>query len=95
MAIRTKLVAPIAGALAIVALAQGAPAAEKINFILNWVPGADHAPYFYADAKGWYKEAGLEVEIPSTTSIRCATPSRSAMPPPRWPYMPTACTSSK
>ncbi len=63
MAIRTKLVAPIAGALAIVALAQGAPAAEKINFILNWVPGADHAPYFYADAKGWYKEAGLEVEI--------------------------------
>ena len=36
---------------------------EKINFILNWVPGADHAPFFHARAKGWYADAGLEVDI--------------------------------
>ena len=30
---------------------------------------------------------------PSTTSMRRATPPCSVMPPPRAPYMPTACTS--
>jgi NitT/TauT family transport system substrate-binding protein len=63
MPIPTKFAALAAGALAMVALVPAAPAAEKINFILNWVPGADHAPYFYAKAKGWYKDAGLEVDI--------------------------------
>ncbi|MCP5368757.1 MAG: ABC transporter substrate-binding protein [Hyphomicrobiales bacterium] len=40
-----------------------AQAAEKIDFILNWVPGGDHAPYFYALDKGLYADAGLEVSI--------------------------------
>ena len=30
---------------------------------LNWVAGGDHAPYFYAQKMGWYKQAGLDVTI--------------------------------
>ena len=50
-------------------LASGALAAapalaqQKIDFVLNWVPGGDHAPYFYAKKMGWYKEAGLDVTL--------------------------------
>ena len=33
-------------------------AATKIDFILNWIAGGDHAPYYYAEKMGWYKEAG-------------------------------------
>lgn len=63
MAKRNYLVAPFACALLVAATTQAALAKEKINFILNWVPGADHAPYFHAKAQGWYSDAGLEVEI--------------------------------
>ena len=52
-------------ALATVALAAlAAPAtAQKITFTLNWVAGGDHAPYFYAQKMGWYKQAGIDVEF--------------------------------
>ena len=35
--------------------AAAAPAAaqQKLDFILNWVPGGDHAPYYYAKKLGW------------------------------------------
>src|SRR5437660_260555 len=51
----------IAAAAALVA----APAAaqQKIDFILNWVPGADHAPYYYAKKLGWYAAENLDVSI--------------------------------
>jgi NitT/TauT family transport system substrate-binding protein len=35
--------------------------AQKITFTLNWVAGGDHAPYFYAQKMGWYKDAGVDV----------------------------------
>src|ERR1041385_3725636 len=38
-------------------------AAQKLTFTLNWVAGGDHAPYFYAQKMGWYKEAGVDVEF--------------------------------
>src|SRR6185312_4816899 len=41
-------------ALAALCFAAPADAAEKVSFILNWVAGGDHAPYYYARAKGWY-----------------------------------------
>ena len=50
-------------ALALAAGVSTAQAGERVNFILNWVPGADHAPYFYAKQQGWYEEAGLDVRI--------------------------------
>src|SRR5579885_63169 len=40
-----------------------ARAAEKLDFILNWVAGGDHAPYYFARAKGWYAQAGLDVNL--------------------------------
>ena len=38
-------------------------AAEKVEFILNWIAGGDHAPYYYALQEGWYKDAGIDLEI--------------------------------
>ena len=29
-----------------------ASAAEKINFVLNWVPGGDHSPIYWAREQG-------------------------------------------
>lgn len=54
----------LAIAVATAALAPAAgQAAEKANLLLNWVPTADHAPYYYAKAQGWYEKAGLDVSI--------------------------------
>ena len=43
--------------------AQPAFAQQKIDFILNWVPGGDHAPYYYAKKMGWYKDAGIDLTL--------------------------------
>src|SRR4029450_14152681 len=40
-----------------------ASAQQKIPPPLNWVAGGDHAPYFYAQKMGWYKDAGVNVEF--------------------------------
>ena len=46
-------------------LANGsAQAAEKVNFILNWVAGGDHAPVYWAKSQGWYSDAGIDLNIP-------------------------------
>lgn len=52
--------------LAAVALAIGgvsAQAAEKVTVQMKWVPQAQFAGYYVAQAKGYYKEAGLDVTI--------------------------------
>ena len=46
-----------------VALTTSGAAAQKITFTLNWVAGGDHAPYFYAQKLGLYKQAGLDVDF--------------------------------
>jgi NitT/TauT family transport system substrate-binding protein len=49
--------------------APGAPAKEapktleKVDFQLNWKITGDHAPYYVAIEKGWYKEEGLDVNV--------------------------------
>lgn len=43
--------------------ANGAAAAENVKFVLNWFPTADHSPYYYARDMGWYKDAGINLEI--------------------------------
>ena len=50
-------------ALALVALAGPSRAAESINLILNWTPTADHSPFYYAKAQGWYAKAGIDLSI--------------------------------
>lgn len=36
---------------------------KKVDFLLNWTIAADHSPYYVALDKGWYKEAGLDVNV--------------------------------
>ncbi|AWM87792.1 ABC transporter substrate-binding protein [Microvirga sp. 17 mud 1-3] len=40
-----------------------ASAKEKVNLVLNWVPTADHSPYYYAKQQGWYEAAGIDLVI--------------------------------
>ncbi len=58
-----RRLALIAVAAASTAVAAPAFAQQKLDFILNWVPGGDHAPYYYAKKMGWYKDAGLDVNL--------------------------------
>jgi len=46
-----------------VAASVGAHAAEKVTVQLKWLPQAQFAGYYVAQAKGYYKEAGLDVTI--------------------------------
>jgi NitT/TauT family transport system substrate-binding protein len=38
-------------------------AQQKVDFLLSWVPGGDHAPHFYAKKMGWYQQAGIDLNI--------------------------------
>ncbi len=50
--------------LALAALPAGsAQAAEALDFVLNWKPGGDHAPIYWARAEGWYEKAGIDLNI--------------------------------
>jgi NitT/TauT family transport system substrate-binding protein len=42
-----------------------AHAGTPITLVLNWVPGADHAPFFFALRQGWYAQAGIDLTIDS------------------------------
>src|ERR1700739_4584294 len=46
-----------------VSLASGAHAADKVTIQLKWVTQAQFAGYYVAKAKGYYKDAGLDVTI--------------------------------
>lgn len=50
-------------ALALISLGASPAFAQKLTFTLNWVAGGDHAPYFYAQKMGWYKQAGIDVDF--------------------------------
>ncbi len=53
-------------ALGTIVLAAGATpalAATKLDFVLNWVPGGDHIPYYYARKMGWYEKEGITLNI--------------------------------
>ena len=56
----------ICSLIAVLALAVSAPVAAqgtKFPFRLNWTLYGEHAPFFVARDKGFYREEGLEVEI--------------------------------
>ncbi len=45
-------------------LAAALPArAEPVTLLLDWFVNPDHGPMIVAQQKGWFKDAGLEVEI--------------------------------
>jgi NitT/TauT family transport system substrate-binding protein len=53
----------LAAAIALTGVVTPAQAAEKVTVQLKWVPQAQFAGYYVAQAKGYYKEAGLDVTI--------------------------------
>ena len=57
-----RLFAAIA-AIAVLDASARAQTLDKFQFRLNWTLYGEHAPFFVALDKGFYKEEGLEVEI--------------------------------
>jgi putative hydroxymethylpyrimidine transport system substrate-binding protein len=59
--------------LALLLISFGIPsslAAQKLTLMLDWFPNVDHLPVYVAQHRGFFADAGLEVEIisPSETS---------------------------
>ena len=48
---------------ALIALASPALAADKLTLMLDWFVNPDHAPIVIAQEKGFFSDAGLQVEI--------------------------------
>ncbi len=64
MSNRFKLGAAIAATFAASVMASSAvQAQQKLDFVLNWVPGGDHVPYYYAKKMGWYEKEGIDLSI--------------------------------
>ena len=61
--IRRSLAAATAAAALLVLGSSGAARAAEVSFILNWVAGGDHAPVYWAEAQGWYADAGIDLTI--------------------------------
>jgi len=58
-----KSMLAVAGVLFVLIGTSPVQAAEKVDFILNWIAGGDHAPYYFALQEGWYKDAGIDLDI--------------------------------
>ena len=50
-----------------------AHAAEKLTVALDWTPNTNHVGLYVAQAKGWFTEAGLDVEILPYTDTSSGT----------------------
>jgi len=48
-------------------------AAEKLTVALDWTPNTNHVGLYVAQAKGWFMEAGLDVEILPYTDTSSGT----------------------
>ena len=55
---RKTLIAVFSAAAAFPAYGQ-----QQLDFILNWVPGGDHAPYYYAKKLGLYAKEGIDLRL--------------------------------
>jgi NitT/TauT family transport system substrate-binding protein len=55
----------IRSSIAIVACAWSltVTAADGVRLCLNWAPGADHAPIYFAREQGWFADANVAVEV--------------------------------
>ncbi len=42
---------------------NGSKELQKVTFVLDWTPNTNHAGVYAADALGYYKDAGIELEI--------------------------------
>lgn len=64
---RRLLVGVIAGAWACGAPGPNGPALESITFLTNYVFIGRHAPFFVGMDRGFYREAGFEIEVQPAT----------------------------
>ncbi len=39
------------------------PTPEPVRLALDWTPNTDHTGFFVAQAKGWYAEAGVQLQV--------------------------------
>jgi ABC-type nitrate/sulfonate/bicarbonate transport system substrate-binding protein len=46
---------------------------EPVSVALDWTPNTNHIGLFVAEAKGFYQEAGIELEILPYTDTSAAT----------------------
>jgi NitT/TauT family transport system substrate-binding protein len=60
---RARAILLLVAALALVGLTAEAQAPVKVVFALNWFAVGDHAAYWVALDRGYYKARGLEVEL--------------------------------
>ena len=60
---RSYVIAAVVLALGGLFVAPPAGAAEKVIFGVDWQILGQHIPFFAAVEKGFYKDAGLDVEI--------------------------------
>jgi ABC-type nitrate/sulfonate/bicarbonate transport system substrate-binding protein len=51
---------------------------KEIKLALDWTPNSNHIGFYVAAAKGWYREAGIELIIESPSQCYCIgeTPAR-------------------
>ncbi|WP_394691504.1 ABC transporter substrate-binding protein [Hoeflea sp.] len=54
-------------------VALPAQAAEKLTVALDWTPNTNHVGLYVAQAKGWFTDAGLDVEILPYTDTSSGT----------------------
>jgi len=71
----THLVARIAfGAIVFAGSSCSVLATEKVSVRLNWVPGTEHSFLYLGKEKGWYADAGIDLDIAagqgSTVSVK-------------------------
>eukprot|EP01037_Dinobryon_pediforme_P025224 gene25224-27296_t len=53
----------LAAAVLALGLAAPAEAADKLTVLLDWFVNPDHAPLVIAREKGFFRDAGLDVEL--------------------------------
>ncbi len=72
---KRKMTAALAATALLVGIgmSSGAAAAEKITLLLDWFVNPDHGPLVVAQQKGFFRQAGLEVEM--------LEPADPSMPP--------------
>ncbi len=58
---------------ALIALALPATAQEKLSVALDWTPNTNHVGLYVAQAKGWFEQAGLDVDILPYTDTSSGT----------------------
>jgi putative hydroxymethylpyrimidine transport system substrate-binding protein len=58
-----RILSTIAGTLAFLFAASPVIAQDKLTVLLDWFVNPDHAPLIVAQEKGFFKAAGLEVEL--------------------------------